>query len=88
MYGYLLDYPDQDTVQPRTVNGADTHRADPGVFTSRYQRERQRVYDRAARMADSGDYGHVDVEDAKAETALVRGVAQISRVRGDQLGWV
>ena len=88
MYDYLLDYPDQDTVQPRIVNGGETHRPDSDLFTSRYQRERQRVYDRAARMAGSGGYAHADVEDAKAEAALIRGEAQISRVRGDQLGWV
>ena len=88
MYDYLLDYPDQDTVQPKMGNGVDTRRPDTDLYTSRYQRERQRVYDRAHHMARSGSYSHADVEDAKAEAALVRGEAQISRVRGDQLGWV
>ena len=88
MYGYLLDYADQDTVQPSYLNGLETHRPDPDVFTSRYQKQRQRVYDRAHHMVTSAGYSHSDVEDAKAEAALVRGEAQISRVRGDQLGWV
>ncbi|MDE0168089.1 MAG: HNH endonuclease signature motif containing protein [bacterium] len=87
MYGYLLDYPDHDTVQPRHAEAADTRRSD-GLFATRYQTERQRVYDRAAHMADSGSYTHADVEDAKSEAALVRGEAQVSRARGDQLGWV
>ena len=87
MYDYLLDYPDQDTIQPRYINGAGTDRSHD-VFTSRYQRQRQRVYDRAAHMVDSGGYEHADVEDAKAEAGLVRAEAQISRARGDQLGWV
>ncbi|MDE0289446.1 MAG: HNH endonuclease signature motif containing protein [bacterium] len=88
MYEYLLDYPDQDTVQPRHLNGVETPRLDGDLFTSRYQRERQRVYDRAAHMVQDGGYAHGDVEDAKAEAALVRGEAQVSRTRGDQLGWV
>jgi len=88
MYDYLLDYPDQETIQPRVGNGAQTHRPDTGVFTSRYQRERQRVYDRAHHMASSATYTLGDVEDAKSEAALIRAEAQISRARGDQLGWV
>ena len=88
MYGYLLDYADQDTIQPGSSNGAKTQRPDSDLFTSRYQKERQRVYDRAAHMVETAGYAHTDVEDAKAEAALVRGEAQISRVRGDQLGWV
>ena len=85
MYEYLLDYPDQETVQPGTLNGAG-----PGadLFTSRYKRQRQRVYDRAHHMAHSGGYAHADVEDAKAEAALVREQAKISRARGGQIGWV
>lgn len=39
-------------------------------------------------MADSAGHGHAEVEDAKAEAALVMGEAQVSRVRGDQRGWV
>ena len=87
MYDYLLDYPDQDTVQPKFANGVDTHRSDD-LFTSRYQRERQRVYDRAHHMVNSAAYAHGDVEDAKAEAALVREQAKVSRARGGQVGWV
>ena len=86
-YGYLLDYPDQDTVQPRIGNGVETGRSHD-VFTPRYQRERQRVYDRVQHLVHSAGYGHVDVEDAKAEAGLVRAQAHVSRARGDQLGWV
>ena len=87
MYGYLLDCPDQDTVQPRFHNGAETDRSHD-VFMSRYQRERRRVYDRAQHMVRSAGYGHADVEDAKAEAALVREQAKVSRARGGRLGWV
>ena len=88
MYDYLLDYPEQDTVQPRDLFTAESDGSRNGLFTNRYQRQRQRVYDRARHMVDSGRYGHADVEDAKAEAGLVRAEAQISRARGDQLGWV
>ena len=88
MYDYLLGYPDQDTVQASYLSGAQTRRPDSDLFTSRYQRERQRVYDRAHHMANSAAYGHADVEDAKAEAALVRAETQVSRARGDQIGWV
>ena len=87
MYDYLLDYPDEDTVQPRNATGFGTGRLDD-IVTSRFQKERQRVYDRAHYMVKSAAYAHGDVEDAKAEAALVRAEAQISRARGDQLGWV
>ena len=87
MYDYLLDFPDRDTVQPRHLNGAETATSHD-MFTTRYQRERQRVYDRAAHMADSTAYAHADVEDAKAEAALVREQGKVSRARGAQLGWV
>lgn len=69
VHEYLLDFPDQDPAQPRYLNGAQTQRPDSDLYTSRYQRERQRAYDRAAHMADSPSYGH-EVEDAKAEAAL------------------
>ena len=87
MYDYLLDFADQDTVQPRFRNGVETE-GSHDMFTSRYQKQRQRVYDRAAHMVDSAGYGHADVEDAKAEAGMVRAEAQVSRARGDQLGWV
>ena len=85
MYDYLLDFPDEETVQPSTLNSAGP---DADLFTTRYQRERQRVYDRAAHMVDGAGYAHTDVEDAKAEAALVREQAKISRSRGGQIGWV
>ena len=87
MYDYLLDYPDHDTVQPRFRNGAGTEESHD-VFISRYQKQRQRVYDRTTHMVDSAGYGLADVEDAKAEAGMVRAEAQVSRARGDQLGWV
>ena len=85
MYDYLLDYPDRENVQPTAANGAGPD-ADP--FTSRYQQERQRVYNRAAHMANSTDYTHADVEDAKAEAGLVREQAKVSRSKGGQIAWV
>ena len=88
MYDYLLDYPDQDTVKPRLHNGVEVQRLDPGLFTSRYQQERQRVYDRAAHMLNTTGYAHADVEDAKAEAGLVREQAKVSRARGGQIAWV
>ena len=87
MYDYLLDFPYEDTVQRSFRNGAESGTSHD-MFTTRYQRERQRVYDRAAHMVDTAGYGQADVEDAKAEAALVRGEAQVSRARGDQLVWV
>ena len=87
MYDHLLDYPDRDTIRPRSSNGAGTGR-DDSVFTSRYQRERQRVYDRAQHMVDRRGYSHADVEDAKAEAGLVREQAKVSRAKGGQIAWV
>ena len=58
------------------------------LFMTDYQRERQRVYDRADHMLSSSRYAHAEVQCAKAEAALVRGEAQISRARGEQLGWL
>ncbi|MDE0287387.1 MAG: HNH endonuclease signature motif containing protein, partial [bacterium] len=86
MYDYLLDYPDRETVQPATANGE--HRPNGDLFTSRYQQERQRVYDRAQHMVDSRGYAHADVEDAKAEAGLVREQAKASRAKGGQIAWV
>ena len=87
MYDYLLDYPDRETVHPSTGNGAGAGR-DDDMFTSRYQQERQRVYDRAQHMADTAGYSHADVEDAKAEAGLVREQAKVSRAKGGQIAWV
>ena len=83
MYGYMLDFADHDTVKPST-RGGPPH----DEFMSDYQKERQRVYDRADHMVRSGGYAHPEVECAKAEAALVRGEAQISRARGGQLAWL
>ena len=88
MYDYLLDFADEDTVQPRDFFANGNDGSDSGLFTTRYQRERQRVYDRAAHMVQSAGYAHAEVEDAKAEAALVREQAKISRARGGQVGWV
>lgn len=88
MYEQLLDYPEEDTVQPGPALIAG--RAAPGsdLFMSAYQHHRQRVYRRAEHMVRRDGYGHADVEDAKVEAALVRTEAQISRARGEQLRWV
>ncbi|MYC85912.1 MAG: HNH endonuclease, partial [Acidimicrobiia bacterium] len=88
MYGYLLDFADSDTVQAAgaavpPADGSPTDR-----YTTDYQKERQRVYDRADHMLSSARYAHAEVQCAKAEAALVRGEAQISRARGEQLGWL
>ena len=88
MYDYLLDYPEPDTVQPRDFLTPEAEESNDGLFTTRYQRERQRVYDRAQHMVQSAGYAHADVEDAKAEAALVREQARISRSRGGQVGWI
>ena len=87
MYGYMLDFADQDIAHPVAAN--PTRGGSPlGVFMSDYQKERQRVYDRADHMVGSRGHAHAEVECAKAEAGLVRGEAQISRVRGDQLAWL
>ncbi len=88
MYGYLLDFADAATEQPARANAAAPDESPLDLFMSYYQRERQRVYDRAEHMVRSGGYAHPEVECAKAEAALVRGEAQISRTRGDQLAWL
>ncbi len=88
MYDHLLDYPEPDTVKPRDFLDRGGAEPDGDMFTTRYQRECRRVYERARHMAERSDYAHADVEDAKAEAALVRAQAQVSRARGDQVGWV
>ncbi len=85
MFDYLLDYPDRETARPSTANSGGP---DADLFASPYQRERQRVYDRARHMAADGGYTHAVVEDAKAEAALVREQAKVSRARGGQIAWV
>ncbi len=88
MYGYLLDFADHDTAQPAGANATAQGESSLDLFMSDYQRERQRVYDRADHMVHSSRYPHPEVECAKAEAALVRGEAQISRARGEQLAWL
>ena len=89
MYGHLLDYPEPETVQTRVPSYFDGERPDlDALLMTAYQRERQRVYDRAAHMAQTVGYVDEDVDDARAEAALVRAEAQASRARGDQLGWL
>jgi len=53
-----------------------------------YQKERQRGYDRADHVLSDSRYAHAELECSKAEAALVRGEAQISRARGEQLRWL
>ena len=85
MYSYLLDFADHDTVAPARADGTAPDGPNRGLLMSDYQKERQRVYDRADHMLSTPGYAHSEVECAKAEAALVRGEARISRVRGDQL---
>ena len=88
MFDYLLDYPETDLAQPSPAVTADVRESRPGMFMTRYQNERQHAYDRARHMVEGR--GHLDnyVEDAKAEAALVREQAVVSRARGNQLHWV
>jgi len=88
MFDYLLDYPDADSAQPSSEVTADVRGSHAGMFMTRYQKERQDAYDRARHMVDSRGHLPPDVEDAKAEAALVREQAVVSRARGGQLGWV
>ena len=88
MYSYLLDFADHDTVEPARADVTAPDGPNRGLLMSDYQKERQRVYDRADHMVSTPGYAHPEVECAKAEAALVRGEARISRVRGDQLAWL
>ncbi|MDE0709559.1 MAG: HNH endonuclease signature motif containing protein [bacterium] len=88
MFDYMLDYPEADSARPSPAVTADVRGSHPGMFMTRYQKERQDAYDRARHMVDSRGHLPPDVEDAKAEAALVREQAVVSRARGGQLGWV
>lgn len=89
MYDYLLDIAEPDPIAPSHGVLSEAERSSTGVFTTRYQKERQRVYDWAKHMVQSvGHHPHREAEDAKAEAALVGGQARISRAQGDQLVWV
>ena len=88
MYGYLLDFADPDTVQPAGAVAPPTDGSHLDLFMTDYQKERQRVYDRADHMLSSSRYAHAEVQCAKAEAAMVRCEAQISRARGEQLQWL
>ena len=89
MYEYLLDIADQDPVGPSRPGHSVAERYSGGEFMTRYQKERQRVYDRARHsVSDLAGHPHRDVEDAKAEAGLVRHQARMSRAQGDQLAWV
>ena len=89
MYDYLFDVADQDPIRPNHPSRSAAERSDSGVFMTRYQKERQRVYDRARHMVqDLQGHPHRETEDAKAEAGLVRNRARISRAQGDELAWV
>ena len=88
MFDYLLDYPEADSAQPSPAVTADVRGSHAGMFMTRYQKERQDAYDRARHMVEGRGHLPPDVEDAKAEAALVREQAAVSRARGGQLGWV
>ncbi|MDE0377275.1 MAG: HNH endonuclease signature motif containing protein [bacterium] len=88
MFDYLLDYPEADPAQANPAVTADVRGSHAGMFMTRYQKERQDAYDRARHMVEGRGHLTPDVEDAKAEAALVREQAAVSRARGGQLGWV
>ena len=77
MFGFLLDTPDEDTAETNRDSGVS--RLD--MYMTVYPKQRQRAYDRARRMVRNPNH-HKDVEDAKAEAAMIRAEAQISRARG------
>ena len=82
----MLDYPEPDTIQPGPPLAANGQGSHPGLFMTRCQKHRQRVYKRTRRMVGSPGHAHPDVENAQAEAALGRAQACISRARGGQLG--
>ena len=88
MYDFLLDIADQDTIQPAPVIAPVGDRSHLDVYMTRYQKQRQRVYDRARHLVDGRNHSRVEVRDAKAEAGLVGSEARISRERGAQLMWV
>ena len=88
MYDFLLDIADQDTIQPAPVIAPVGDRSHLDVYMTRYQRQRQRVYDRARHLVDGRNHSRVEVRDAKAEAGLVGSEARISRERGAQLMWI
>ena len=86
MYDFLFDIADREPIRPRRLSPSAAERSDGGVFMTRYQKERQRVYDRAQHMVDNlRGHPHREIEDAKAEAGLVRNRARISRAQGDEL---
>lgn len=88
MFDYLLDYPEADSAQPSPAVTAGVRGSHPGMFMTRYQKERQSAYDRARHVVEGRGHLPPDVEDAKAEAGLVREQAAVSRARGGQLRWV
>ena len=88
MYDFLLDIADQDTIQPAPVIAPVGDRSHLDVYMTRYQRQRQRVYDRARHLVDGRNHSRVEVRDAKAEAGLVGSEARISREQGAQLMWI
>lgn len=89
MYDYLLDVADQDPIVPSRLSPSAAERSPNGLFMTRYQKDRQRVYDRARHLVDDlRSHPHRETEDAKAEAGLVRHQARVSRAQGDELAWV
>ena len=88
MYDFLLDIADQATIQPTPVAASVGDRSHLDVYMTRYQKQRQRVYDRARHLVDGRNHSRVEVRDAKAEAGLVGSEARISRERGTQLMWI
>ena len=88
MYDFLLDIADQDTIQLAPVIAPVGDRSHLDAYMTRYQKQRQRVYDRARHLVDGRNHSRVEVRDAKAEAGLVGSEARISRERGAQLMWI
>lgn len=87
MFDYLMDGEPSDT---DATSPEDTRAAESpfDMYMTGYQKQRQRVYDRARHMVHSGNQARVEMEDAKLEAGLVRAEARVSRARGEQLEWV
>ncbi len=88
MFDYLLDVASQDDLKSAEARLSGSNGSPPQLYMTRYQKERQRVYDRARRMLSNPQSMHLDMEAAKAEAAMAEAEAKVSRARGDQIAWV
>ena len=88
MYDYLLDTANRDTLNPTAGFAVDGLSSRLDLYMTRYQKQRQRAYDRAAHVVRNPNHLDPDVRDAESEAGLVQAEARISRARGDQLMWI